>query len=91
MYKAPSSGGRVFKIAVSTVSAPVYPRRRTLGVGQNKTLHLIRHAEGWHNSDELEAPGTALGRNRMAQKAAHAVLWLNAACLWSRQRKEMIQ
>ena len=22
---------------------------------RNKTLHLIRHAEGWHNVDELEA------------------------------------
>ena len=25
------------------------------GCARNKTLHLIRHAEGWHNVDELEA------------------------------------
>ena len=27
----------------------------TMACMRNKTLHLIRHAEGWHNTDELEA------------------------------------
>ena len=42
-------------LASSSFVSEITLHDKPVACARNKTLHLIRHAEGWHNVDELEA------------------------------------
>jgi broad specificity phosphatase PhoE len=63
------------------------PFDRSAICDRNMTLHLIRHAEGWHNKDELEAEAARTAGHvwrdldfdsdtNMALRAEHGVPWM---------------
>ena len=45
---------------------------------RNKTIHLIRHAEGWHNVDELEAEAAELWKAHPqgSLRAEYGIAWM---------------
>lgn len=45
---------------------------------RNKTIHLIRHAEGWHNVDELEAEAAELWKTHPqgSLRAEYGIAWM---------------